>query len=297
MSFPLLAGRPALRLARIIGAALLALALSGCSAIRLGYANLPELSYWWLDGYVDFDDSQAPQVRTALAKIHAWHRTEELPKLVTLLQRAQREAAADLTPAQACSWEPLIRERFAALRGQIEAPLAQQAAVLAPAQIDHLARKFEQKNRAWRKDWLDLTPAQLQDKRITEITSRAEMLYGTLDERQRAVLRQELANSPYNPAVVLAERQRRQQDVLSVLRKVAGTGLPPAQAREQVAGLLERWLASPDPAYRAWLDSMRQETCRLTASLHNASSPAQRERAMRRLAAWQRDFSELATGS
>ncbi len=29
--------------------------LSACSAIKIGYNNLPELSYWWLDGYVDFD--------------------------------------------------------------------------------------------------------------------------------------------------------------------------------------------------------------------------------------------------
>lgn len=296
MSFPLLAGRPALRLARIIGAALLALALSGCSAVRLGYTNLPTLSYWWLDGYVDFDDSQAPQVRSALAQLQAWHRTEELPRLVQLLQRAQREAAADITPAQACAWEPLIRERFAAVRNQIEAPLAQQAAALSPAQLEHLARKFEQKNRDWRKEWAELTPARLLDKRVAEISDRAGMLYGSLDERQRTLLRQELTDSPYSPAIVLAERQRRQQDVLATLRTLAGNALSPAQAREQVAGLLDRWLTSPDPAYRAWLDSMRQETCRLVASLHNASSPAQRERAVRRLAAWQRDFGDLAAG-
>ena len=47
----------------IIGLLCLALAgLSGCSALRLGYNTAPELAYWWIDGYADFDDAQAPQV-------------------------------------------------------------------------------------------------------------------------------------------------------------------------------------------------------------------------------------------
>jgi hypothetical protein len=36
----------------------LALALGGCSALRLSYNNAPTLLYWWLDGYADFDKSQ-----------------------------------------------------------------------------------------------------------------------------------------------------------------------------------------------------------------------------------------------
>ena len=46
------------RLAGIIVALALALGLAACSAVRLGYANLPDLAYWWLDGYVDFSDEQ-----------------------------------------------------------------------------------------------------------------------------------------------------------------------------------------------------------------------------------------------
>ena len=41
-------------------------ALSGCSALRLGYANGPQLAWWWIDGYFDFSREQAPQVKQAL---------------------------------------------------------------------------------------------------------------------------------------------------------------------------------------------------------------------------------------
>ena len=90
------------KLARIIGVLVLAAALAACSAIKLAYNNLPEVSYWWLDGYLDFDDAQTPRVRDELAQLLAWHRQNELPKIVGLLQQAQALAPGDVTPAQAC---------------------------------------------------------------------------------------------------------------------------------------------------------------------------------------------------
>ena len=53
--------------AGIIGGCLLALLLlGGCSAVRIGYNQAPTLAWWWLDGYLDFDAAQAPQVKAAL---------------------------------------------------------------------------------------------------------------------------------------------------------------------------------------------------------------------------------------
>ena len=37
--------------------------LQGCSAIKLGYQQLPTLSYWWLDNYLAFTDSQTPRIK------------------------------------------------------------------------------------------------------------------------------------------------------------------------------------------------------------------------------------------
>jgi hypothetical protein len=67
------------RLARIIVLPALVAGLAACSAIKLGYNNLDEIAYWWLDSYVDFTDDQAPRAREDLARLHWWHRNEELP--------------------------------------------------------------------------------------------------------------------------------------------------------------------------------------------------------------------------
>src|SRR5207245_8249679 len=70
------------RLARIIVLLTLVTGLAACSAIKLGYNTLGEVAYWWLDSYIDFTDAQAPLVRQDLARLHAWHRHEELPRFI-----------------------------------------------------------------------------------------------------------------------------------------------------------------------------------------------------------------------
>ncbi|NBQ71130.1 MAG: hypothetical protein EBU46_20775, partial [Nitrosomonadaceae bacterium] len=66
-------------LARIALIALLLL-FSGCSMLRLGYDNGPQLAWWWLDGYVDFSREQAPHAKHAIHQWFGWHRTAQLPE-------------------------------------------------------------------------------------------------------------------------------------------------------------------------------------------------------------------------
>jgi hypothetical protein len=53
----------------LIIAAVLLPGLAGCSAIKLAYNQAPDLTYWWLDGYFDFNGQQSPKVRDELAKL------------------------------------------------------------------------------------------------------------------------------------------------------------------------------------------------------------------------------------
>lgn len=283
--------------ARIIGLLSLLVALAGCSAIRLGYNNLAELSYWWLDGYLDFDDAQAQRVREDLARLHLWHRTQELPKLSQFAVRVEKLLAADVTAEQVCALEPELRERLAAVRERAEPAIVSTALTLTAAQLQHLEHKYSQNNREYTRDWIRRTPAEQVDRRMKQVLDRAETVYGTLDEKQRAVLRQQLQASSHDPAVILAERRRRQQDTLAVLGRLVNQPTPIPEARQAMRGLMDRQLTSPDPAYRAYADTARQDFCRVAATLHNATTPSQREHAVRRLRAWQRDFAELAAGA
>jgi len=294
MSFPLLATRRAPRLARIIGLLSLSLALGGCSALKLGYNSLPQVAWWWLQRYVDFEGEQARDVREDLHRLLAWHRSAELPRIAALLQRVEQEAVADTTPERVCGFEPELRERYLALRRQAEPMIAAHAMTLTPAQLQQLDRRHARNARAFERDWLQLTPAEQLDKRLQQMRERAERVYGHLGEPQLAALRRELEQSAFSPVLWHTERLRRQQDTLAVLRGITSQPATAEQARAAVRGLLERLDRSPDPAWRAWQQEQVPEACRLVAALHNATTAEQRAHAVRRLRGWQRDLADLS---
>ena len=281
-------------LARIIGVLSIVVALAGCSAIRLGYNNLPEVAYWWADGYVDFEDGQTPRAREDLARLHQWHRATELPRLAQLLQRVETMAAGPVTPPQLCALVPDLRARLQAVAERAEPALVTTALSLAPAQLQHLERKYARNNAEFRKEWVQLSAADLLDKRAKQITDRAEMIYGDLNEAQRAALRQHLERSAFDPQRSLAERQRRQQDTLVTLRRVNATGVALDDARSQIRSLVERLTLPADAEMRSRQEAMTQESCQLFAAVHNAAGPVQRERAIKRLQGYQRDLQALA---
>jgi len=282
------------RLSRIIVVLLAAFGLAGCSAVKLGYNTLPDIAYWWLDGYIDFTDTQTPQVRGELARLQAWHRAEELPRAVDLLSRMEKLATGAVTAPQVCALITEVQARLNVVADQAEPAVLALAGSLTAKQLRHLERKYAAKDETWRSEWIDIPAEERKDKRYRQMLDRAEMIYGTLDDPQRAVLRQQLGASIFDPQRIFAERLRRQQDLLQTLRKFQEAGFAPADGRALMRGYLERAQRSPDPAYRAWQAELVQESCRTLAAVHDSTTPAQRDQAARRLRAYQRDLRELS---
>lgn len=282
------------RTLRIIGALLAAAALASCSAIKLGYSAVDDVAYIWLDGYLAFGDEQGARVRDDLQRLHTWHRTQELPRVADLLGRMEQLAPQTLAPAQVCAFVPELQARLMAIADQAEPAVVRTALSLTPRQLRHLQRKSAENNRKWREEWIDITPAELKEKRFKQAVDRLEMIYGTLDEAQRAVLRAGLERSVFDPQRTLVERQRRQADLQQILQRLAGSQTPLPEARAALRGYLERSLRAPDPGYRAYQQAQQDESCQLIAAVHGAASPAQREQAARRLRAYQRDLRELS---
>lgn len=283
------------RLAGIILALALALGLAACSAIKLGYSTLPDVLYWWLDGYADFTEEQDPTVRAELARLHAWHRQQELPRLVEVLGRLEQLAPGEISATQACAVVTDVQGRLRAVWDAAEAPAAALAVSLTPAQLQHIERKLRTSNDKFRREWIHIPVAEQQEKRYDQMLKRLESIYGSLAEPQRVVLREGIAKSAFDPARILADRERRQQDLLRVLRRLAGQDVPPADARAQLRAWMDRAQNAPDLAYRTWQQGLVDEGCRIYSEVHRSTTAAQREQAVRRLRAYQRDLRELAS--
>lgn len=287
-------------LLRIIGlGALLGLAglLTACSVIKVAYNQAPELAYLQLDGYFDFNGAQSLRLKDELGKIQRWHRSTQLPAYIELLKKWQTVLPGDVDEVQVCSAGEEVRSRLLAVSSRTEGIAAELALTLTPDQLKFLQGKFSKLNREYRNDFLEGSPGTLLEKRLKKAVSRAEMLYGTLADKQVAVLRTQIALSAFDANMTLAEHQRRQRDALQTLAPVMAGGANEAQAKSAVRGYFERSLHSPNPAYRSYQERLTSDNCKMLALLHNSTSPAQRAKAVETLGDYAQDFRILASQS
>ncbi|MCX7277663.1 MAG: DUF6279 family lipoprotein, partial [Burkholderiales bacterium] len=193
----------------IISLLLAGILLSGCTSLKLAYNQGEHLGVWWLNGYVDLDKTQAQQVREDLRALQRIQRQQQLPIYADWLQQLQGQAAQDTTPEQVCAAGQQLRSFAMALVSSTEGAATTLAQSLNPAQLQHLERKFADKNADYRKEWLSLEPAELQAKRLDTLLERAETVYGRMDTAQKALLRQQSEQSLFDPQRTHAERLRR----------------------------------------------------------------------------------------
>lgn len=280
--------------ARVLAALALGAALCGCSAVKLTYDNAPDIGYWWLDGYVDFRDDQTPTVRSRLTGLLAWHRANELPALIALLDDAARRAPGEVGPGDVCALGDALRQRLLATARQAATPAAALAASLDDTQLRRLEGKFARNDATYAEDWLAPGPDGQRRKRYDKDLERLEDFYGRLDGPQRALLREFVDRSVFDPRLADAERRRRQQEVLAWLRDPAHRALPEAEASAAIAEHARRILQPPPGAWSDHQQALQRENCRKVAALHDTMRPDQRERAVRRLQAYARDLRDLA---
>ena len=271
--------------------------LTGCSAVRLGYNNLPDIASWWLDSYIDFTDTQGPQAKVALQKLQTWHRKEELPAIAELLVQAQTLAPQNITPEQACKiWEGAqVRiESFIQESSRLAAPVVSQ---LSAKQLKHLEKEWATRNEDWKKQWVQGTPDARIKKRVDLAAERFNSFYGDLNLEQRQVLKQQFLQSTWSPEESYQRRLKRQQEQLMALQAMSSEITKPAMPLPQVEKALQSLiLQSVRPKDAGDLSKqlqLEQQACQNLAQLHNTMSPAQRLKAQRKLKDYETDVREL----
>ncbi|MES1980505.1 MAG: DUF6279 family lipoprotein [Pseudomonadota bacterium] len=288
------------RAPRIIGLLALAVLLNACSAVKIAYNQAPELAYWYLDGYVDFNGNQMVQVKDELARLHAWHRQSQLPVYVSALQKYRQELTNNTSSERVCTVYAEVRRTLMAVPERAEPAIALLAATMDTQQISHLEKRFEKGNADYRDDYIESGSKASRKKRYKQAVDRAEMLYGRLDDTQLALIGKNIDQSHFDARIFYAERIRRQRDAVHNLQALAAARLNGSQSAEKtraaVRGVMDRSFNSPDAAYRDHQQKFTQDGCRSIAELHNTTTAEQRAHAAKTLAKYEQDMMALMKG-
>jgi hypothetical protein len=277
---------------------LAALLLAGCSALRIGYANGDTFIYWWLNGYVDFTDEQKPWVKAHIARLFEWHRKTQLRDYAQLLdQIQQRIQRGSTTPAEVREDFNAIRKRAALVLEKAVPELTDLALAMQPQQIVYLDKKLASNNEKYRKEYLQGNVDDRQQLRYKKVMKQAEYWFGNFSREQEARIRKASDSRPLDYDIWMAERVRRQQEMLRMLRKIQAEK-PPREVvskmiREFVARSLENFTYAE---HKAFFDDSTEGMAQMIAVIVNMATPEQKAHAIQRIQKWIEDCNALSKG-
>lgn len=278
---------------RPVLAVLALLLLQACSTIKLGYQQLPLLSYWWLDRTMSFSGDQTSQAKGAIELVYQWHRSEALPDYAKLLQGTTQLVAGSVQADQLCTVVAEVQDQLDALMRQAVVHASPVAMALGPKQLSHMARQLDRQNEKWEKEWLQGDASARLARRVDKALTRYSSFYGDLSTEQTELIANQLAQSPWRAEWGRRDRQRRQQDLLSTLQGIEQNNLSATQTEAQLWGVWQRWLEPADAEHRKVAEGLAQRACDNLEQLHNTTTPAQRSRMVKRLQAYERDMLDL----
>ncbi len=289
---------PAACLATWGAIAALAFATAACGMIKIGYQNADTVGLLWIDRYLDLTSEQQAWVKPRLRELVAWHRTTQLPDYAAFAARLQKLAERPITAAEVTALGKQLKQR-ADTAVEHALPVAADLALrLTPDNISAMEEKFADNDDKFRDDnYVDGDVVKQQKARYEKTLDRVEEWYGRLNRDQRAELRKLSDARPLDNDILLAERQRRERELVALLTRVQREKPSRAAVVDLMRKYSERFEFSPDRDRRAFQESLRKATEAMDAAIHNLATPAQRERAIGKLQDWIDDFTSLSAVS
>jgi len=281
---------------KTMGVVILLLTVTACSAVKLSYNNAQDLTYWWLNSYIKFTPEQKPVIKAELAKLHDWHRFNEIPVYSQILHSLQQKVDHDITSKQSCEVMESFRERYRMLNLQFEPIIERIAPSLSHEQLAHIQKHFDKNNKKWHKEWLEGTEEERNQRRLERAINRAEIFYGRLNDQQKDILKRNIRVSAFDPHYSYSERVRKQEDAIATLKKIIDQKLDEADIKLEIAAYFDRFL-NGDMAYQNYIDRFKVDACEDLSKLHNATTVEQRKRAASKLAGYAEDLLALRSSA
>lgn len=289
--------RPSVTLLKWLCLCLIAAGLTACSLARFGYDHGETITYWWMNGYADFNSNQGPWVRQRIDNLFAWHRRTQLADYVQLLTAAQLSLQHEAEIGEVLANYDALVLRVDRIVAQAAPDLADFVLTMDADNLTRLHEKFAANNEAFRKDYLRGDLQQKQAFRYRKVMDMAEYWFGDFSDEQQAAIRRASDQRPLNNDMWLADRMQRQQVLLALLHRIQ-TEKP---ARDVAIAMLKDYItnnymvcSTASPEMRAYFETSKQGVAQLAVLIINIATPKQKAHATAKLQSWIDDFNALA---
>ena len=254
----------------------LLLTLAGCSGTTFVYNRLGFIIPWYVGKYVDLSRDQKKFLDQQLAPFLDWHRNEELPLYLGVIDEIEQTldgevSAADIAVIADRFEEAWLRLEFRSLEWMLA--LGEE---LSREQMNEFVASLREKQREYEEEYLPRSDEQYREEAYENLEDSAQDFLGRLDWGQRSILEEAAAQLQRSDAIWLRERASWLDRLEQLLQREQGWQqalLEALREREQTTSA----------EYQAVYDHNIQAIYRALAKLANSRSEKQDRRLRKEL--------------
>jgi len=279
---------------RWLKAALLMLALAaiaGCSLLRFGYGQLDHYAAWRADAYFDLDAEQRHDFAKRFARLHEWHRYNQLPDYAAFLRAAAEREQRGLTPDDVLWLIEGVKQRYRVAVAHAAPDMAALLMTVTPAQLEHLRHRWDQDNRRFARDYrLDGSATEQRQARVRRVLDRLNDWTGPLTSEQEQKIAALAGEATSFHRLRHEDRMRRQREFLDLMAQRGHR----ASFAERLGRWLLAWEEGRDPEFARQAREWERRQAELYAAAGRMLTPQQRAHVQRRIKNYMDDFTRLA---
>jgi hypothetical protein len=206
----------------LLASACLLVCLAACSGTTFFYNRLDTILPWYVDDFVDLDRPQERQLDQTLQPFLHWHRLQELPRYVALLDKVDADLDQPVTPREVGEIYSGVESAWQRLEGESLDWLLELGSTLSDEQVEDFLAYLQEKQEEYEEKYLTRTESEYREESYDSLADSLEDYLGRLTAQQRERLRQASAALERSDAVWLQERAAWQQRLAVFLQRQPG---------------------------------------------------------------------------
>ncbi len=260
--------------------------VSACTGTTYAYNRLDFLLPWYVDDYADLNGEQEAYLDELLVPFLAWHRTQELPVYLTILNRTEDSLNRPLTPAVADTIFTDFESAWLRLEGEALERLLDLGARLSDEQIVAFLEALWEQQREFEEEYLERSEEEFFQDNYDNTRDRVEDYLGRLSDAQKQWVRDGSRRLLRSDQVWLKERAQWLTQLGILLAREPGW-----QERIKVAVSAKKKKKTPE--YKRVYEHNMGAIYQLIAQVLNARSERQSRHLRNKLSAVREDLETL----
>lgn len=262
------------------------LCLTACSGTTFVYNRLDTILPWYLDDYVELNGTQERQLEEILRPFLDWHRQQELPRYVELLNQVDSSLDKEVTPAELAKIFDEMQVAWLRLEQESLDGLLELGASLSDVQVQEFLAYLRERQSEYEEEYLTRSEAEYREETYDSFADTVEDYLGRLSVEQRESLRQASAGFERSDEVWLQERSASIERLAVMLQREPGW-------QQRVREAIERRGETVSPRYQQVYEHNLEVVFAAVAGVLNSRSQRQDRHLREELAGLRADLQTL----